>query len=112
ALRESGDDMLEASYAALLARIRSAQQVAPVIWRPRKPNWWALAAVLVVLLAVGIWLSREWHSAAGSNAITPGGNRATLTLADGRTVNLSEEQSGIVVGDGIKYLNGTDILDN
>src|SRR5690606_13849801 len=58
ALRESGDDMLEASYAALLARIRSEQQVAPVIWRPRKPNWWALAAVLVVLLAVGIWLSR------------------------------------------------------
>lgn len=112
ALRESNDDRIDASYAALVARIRSEQQVALVIWRPRKPNWLALAAVLVVLLAVGIWLSREWHSAAGSNAITPGGNRATLTLADGRTIDLNEEQSGIVVGDGIKYLDGTDILES
>src|SRR5690606_13352531 len=44
--------------------------------------------------------------------ILPGGNRATLTLADGRTINLSEAQTGIVVGDGITYLDGTGVLDN
>src|SRR5690606_10815892 len=99
ALRESGDDMLQASYAALLMRIQSEQKAAAVIWRPRKPNWWALAAAIVVMLAVGIWLSRDWHSAMGGDVITPGGHRATLTLADGRTIDLSEEQSGIVIGD-------------
>ena len=42
------------------------------------------------------------------NDIEPGRNRATLTLADGRTIDLSAEQSEIIVGDnGIMYSNGT-----
>src|SRR5690606_4295095 len=37
-----------------------------------------------------------------------GGNRAKLTLADGRALDLSEAQSGIVVGEkDITYDNGT-----
>src|SRR5690606_11646560 len=37
-------------------------------------------------------------------------NRATLTLADGRVVNLSQSQSGIIVGDGITYLDGSTVF--
>src|SRR5690606_14847045 len=63
------------------------------------------------MLAVGIWLSRDWHSAMGGDVITPGGHRATLTLADGRTIDLSEEQSGIVIGDDISYVDGSEVLE-
>src|SRR5690606_30157184 len=37
----------------------------------------------------------------------PTGNRATLLLGDGSEVNLDENQQGIVVTDGITYLDGT-----
>ena len=42
--------------------------------------------------------------------VQPGGNRATLTLGDGRTIDLSEKQDGIVVDDGISYLDGSTVL--
>ncbi|NGM61110.1 FecR family protein [Sphingobacterium sp. SGG-5] len=42
--------------------------------------------------------------------VMPGGNRATLTLADGRTVTLDENQQGIVIGDGnITYNDGSSL---
>lgn len=43
--------------------------------------------------------------------ILPGGNKATLTLADGRTIVLSEAHEGIVIGDGeIRYDDGDALL--
>jgi len=42
--------------------------------------------------------------------IAPAGNRATLALADGRTIVLNEAQTGIVVGDGITYADGSAVL--
>lgn len=44
--------------------------------------------------------------------IAPGTNRATLILADGRTIDLSEEQEGIIIQDKITYLDGTHIIEN
>ncbi|MDF2515370.1 MAG: hypothetical protein K0R59_666 [Sphingobacterium sp.] len=38
--------------------------------------------------------------------LPPGGNRATLRLADGSLVQLNDQQSGIVMGDEITYANG------
>ncbi len=39
--------------------------------------------------------------------IAPGGNKATLTLADGKSITLDEDQEGIVVnGNNITYLDG------
>src|SRR5690606_37930289 len=46
-----------------------------------------------------------------SNDIAPGGNRATLTLADGHTIDLNEEKTGIVIGDRIMYTDGDDVWD-
>ena len=42
--------------------------------------------------------------------VQPGGNRASLTLADGSVVDLSDTQAGIVMEDDIKYNNGATVL--
>ena len=44
--------------------------------------------------------------------IAPGSNQAKLTLPDGRVIELSTAQRGIVVEDGIKYVDGTEVVAN
>src|SRR5690606_27967693 len=38
--------------------------------------------------------------------------RATLTLADGRTIDLSEAQTGIVVGEDVMYNDGSEVMEH
>lgn len=45
------------------------------------------------------------------SSIQPGGNKAMLTLADGRTIALSSDHTGIVVGDKLMYEDGTALLE-
>lgn len=77
-------------------------------------RWLTVAALLLVGSAIGIYLFRPAHPLADPEYIItdmePGENRATLTLPDGRTVDLSSEQIGIIVGDGITYADGSEIL--
>lgn len=79
-------------------------------------RWLPYAAAVVLVLAVGFLFLEQglMNKDQGKAAmeILPGGNRATLTLADGRTIDLSEAQTGIVVGNEITYTDGTEILDN
>lgn len=90
---------------------------------PRRQSlrrWLPYAAALLVFTISGIaYYTESIHKAMQSQSptavkqdITPGGNRATLTLADGRIVNLSETQSGIVIGEKITYTDGNSVLDN
>ncbi len=75
--------------------------------------WAAAAAVLLVASVVGYFAVDRQESPVDNLAATqilPGGNRATLALADGRTIALSEAQAGIVVADGITYLDGSAVL--
>lgn len=74
------------------------------------------AAVAILLAVIGIWLpfNREQvelvEVEVEAELILPGGNRATLTLDDGREVVLSETRNGIVVGsEGITYIDGTSL---
>lgn len=76
------------------------------------------AAVLLILL--GVWyftfthqpLSDRTDAHVSVNDVAPGGNRATLTFADGRTVALDETQSGIIVDDqNISYRDGDKLLE-
>jgi len=73
------------------------------------------AAALLLMVLAGTWhvfqqgqKSKEQELATAD--ILPGGNRATLTLSDNRKIDLSTEQSGIIVGNGnITYSNGTSL---
>ncbi len=76
------------------------------------------AAVAVLALAIGGWLllvdSRlSPVDSVAAEEILPGGNRATLTLADGRVIHLDEAQTGIVVGtEDITYTDGSWVMGN
>ena len=77
-------------------------------------------AAAVAVIVFGVWFfSASRHSdtgqdpgsAAYANDIKPGANRATLTLADGRTIALSEAKSGVVIGDSsLKYVDHTLVI--
>lgn len=75
----------------------------------------AIAASIALLVSIGImrFMSREQTSPQSelveATQIAPGGNRALLTLVDGRTIDLSAEQHGIVMADGISYLDGSTV---
>ncbi len=79
------------------------------------PKWLPYAAAVLIALG-GTWfffghevidrLSADRRVTAED--IAPGTNRATLTLADGRTIDLDEGQTGIVVGaEDITYQDGS-----
>lgn len=83
--------------------------------RNRRIRWFSgAAAAAVVLFSLGYFLiDTSFETLDNRNAdmeVLPGGNRATLTLADGRVVELSGEQEGIAfVNEDIKYLDGSDV---
>ncbi len=98
-------------WAALQTAIREERPVRPL------RRWLPYAAAAVLALAVGAWLllvdSRQSSvDSLAANEILPGGNRAVLTLADGRVIDLSSEQEGIVMQDGIQYLDGSAVPHN
>ncbi len=85
--------------------------------KPRKNvlyRWLPYAAAVLFVASVVAYIavvSRQSSvEALRAGDIPPGGNRATLTLADGRTISLSEAQAGIVVADGVTYLDGSSVL--
>jgi ferric-dicitrate binding protein FerR (iron transport regulator) len=76
----------------------------------------ATAAALAVI-TLGVWLySNKYQDASirtGSTAsvkdIAPGKNGATITLANGKVIQLSDAKSGVVVGGDLKYNDGSDV---
>ena len=82
-------------------------------------KWRAIAAILVAFITAGILSyfltvensgpSPQLVSQYGGEVL-PGDNRATLTLADGRTLELNTEQRGIVMGSEITYVDGTSVI--
>lgn len=66
---------------------------------PRKDTYWtkiAAAAIVLITLSIGgfYYLSKEPKSASFANDIAPGGNRAILTLANGKKVILNDAKNG------------------
>ena len=81
--------------------------------------WLPYAAAILILASIGIIHytldSTEVEkkiSLTGSVDPQPGTNLATLKLADGTTVELSNGQSGIVMDDKPTYADGSDVLTN
>lgn len=98
------------------------QQPAPKIYRlwPRI----AMAAAAIVAITLGVWLyelsSRKASgnntqinvAQVGINDVAPGKNTATITLADGKSIVLSEAKTGVVIGDELKYNDGSIVARN
>ncbi len=84
-------------------------------WKTLWPKAMA-AAVLLVCFSFGLyWWQQVTHSYDNTSRLAhdvqPGGNKATLTLSDGRVVELSEAQTGIVLADGkIHYEDGSQLV--
>lgn len=75
----------------------------------------AAALVGVILFFTGILLKQRSvevrYTAVDSISFEPGNNRALLTLSNGQQVNLSDGQAGIIIGDEVKYDDGTPLLE-
>lgn len=111
----SADEKTEAALLEvkdmLLAKLRESEPVNVQF------NWsvfYKIAAAAVVLLtfSAGLYFYWERYPTAGkdlysfnkANDIAPGKNMATLTLANGSTINLNDSKNGIVIDTGaIRY---------
>jgi len=76
--------------------------------------WFSGAAAVLLCVLAGGWLfmrNTEDRTQAIANYadVAPGGNKATLTTEDGRTVDLNETADGIVIGNEITYVDGTPV---
>ncbi len=114
------DELVEGLESKVLQRIDGLEKsrLAPI-----KSYWlYAAAATVAVLLSLGMLIyslskpsaENGISSAARKHTdIAPGTNRATLVLANGKNIPLSEAVEGISVSGGIiSYENGTVVLDH
>lgn len=85
----------------------------------RRLLWTMASAAAAVLIALSIGIYTYLHQTPESQedrlaeaaTIRAIGNSATLTLADGSVIALSEDQSGIVIGEGgIKYADNSLVI--
>jgi ferric-dicitrate binding protein FerR (iron transport regulator) len=82
-----------------------------------KRAWWKYAAAVLLLFGVGTYLyinnQKEKPSVTQTNPVpvqndvAPGGNRATLTLADGRKIELDNAQKGQIAKEENATINKT-----
>ncbi len=96
------DDMWEDDTERFLQTLISEKEQAP---RKIKWNWRLrifLAAALIILIgSLSIVLLKRTDSAREeryANTIEPGGNKATITLENGKKIQLSDDRAGVVVG--------------
>ncbi len=96
----------------LTGRTEVEAEMARLQQRPRLPRVWPYAAVATVITLVAFLLmlknsDRQSVDSLAATEILPGGNKAILTLADGRIIDLSTEQTGITVSEeNITYDDG------
>lgn len=82
-----------------------------------KRLWLGIEVVAAAVAAVvfGLWfynynnkeLLKQVQDVVYKNDVAPGKNTATLTLANGKVINLSDTKTGVVVGTELKYRDGT-----
>lgn len=105
---ESSEEVKSRMLAGLMARVAESQ---PKISKPFPLFRWLSAAAAILLAILGTWMMFSDQKPVENKqfvktTIEPGGNKATLTLANGKTIVLSSSQSGIVTGEKITYSNG------
>ena len=108
-LSESFADDEEQLKARILANVRKG--MGKKRFQLRRAIAVAAAIALVATAGILLWQAQTdeqlRHLPAAQQDVKPGGNRATLTLTDGRVIDLSSEKGGIIIGDGITYEDGS-----
>lgn len=93
--------------------------------RPVVKKLWprvTVAAAAIATVVFGLWFyeltssrkdfrnSTEMNSAqAGRNDIAPGRSTATITLANGKSIVLSDAKTGVIIGDKLIYSDGSEV---
>ena len=78
---------------------------------------WLSVAAAFTAITLCVWLYapkfsdrlQEPGATLAVNEVAPGRNTATLSLANGKTVQLSDDKSGIVIGRNFKYNDGSPV---
>ncbi|MBB5441276.1 ferric-dicitrate binding protein FerR (iron transport regulator) [Pedobacter sp. AK017] len=86
----------------------------------RKTLWPRIVGIAAAVTAIvfGVWffnsgrgvLKQVQDKVAYKNDIAPGKNTATLTLANGKAINLNEAKTGVVVGEYLRYNDNTVVI--
>lgn len=101
----------EVALASLKRRIGNAK---PKVREIRR--WLSYAAALLITCIVSILTWQQTNKTSITHIseieVSPGSNRATLTLQDGRSITLDEARTGIVVGEEVRYSDGSELLSN
>ncbi|WP_285008566.1 FecR family protein [Pedobacter faecalis] len=83
------------------------------------PRFAIIAAAAVAAIIIGVWFfnyrqpdDRKDTSNIAKNDIVPGKHGATITLANGKVITLSEAKSGVVIGgvEGLVYNDKTAVI--
>lgn len=98
-------------------QLPEVQEALTVIVTPKRHwmRWASVAAAVLVIAFAGIWMlrSKETSTTNGSEQqvpvattnIPPGGNKATLTLADGTVIDLDKAGMGTIATEGKTKVN-------
>jgi transmembrane sensor len=94
-------------------------EVNTVQLKVRRHKLWPFITAAAALAAImfGLWfysyhpITDRYSQNVNQNDISPGKNTATITLADGTKISLSEAKNGVVIGDDLRYSDGTIIKD-
>jgi ferric-dicitrate binding protein FerR (iron transport regulator) len=113
---EDPEQIKERVLGGLMSRIKEESPTR--ISRFRAYRWhWAAAAMLLFAFAA-TWSGLKYfgsdkeHIELAHTTIEPGGNKATLTLANGKEIVLRTDQEGIIVGNSISYRDGSGVADD
>jgi len=106
---------LEQDLNELSARIAGIPVKHRVMW----PRIAGVAAAAVAMIVLGVWFfggglqrqdgvgNRTGLDELAANDIAPGRNGATITLGNGKVIELSAQKTGVVVGDAVRYSDGS-----
>lgn len=77
-------------------------------------HWMLYAAILLTILSFALWryaYQSEDKFLDSFTQISPGGNKATITLPNGKVVILDSVHNGVIFGNTITYENGNTVLE-
>lgn len=113
---EDRDQIKARILGKLITRVREEKTTR--IRRFRTYRWHWVAAAMLLFAFIATWSGLKYfgnnkeHVELTHTTIEPGGNKATLTLANGKEIVLRTDQEGIIVGNSISYRDGSGLEDD